>query len=228
VPGRATAEYVAVVESSGELAIGLADMSVLDALTPSGLAPARAVIGGAALVFADCNLPGETLADLIARRREGHSPRLAMDAVSAPKVVRLPSDLTGLDLLFLNEDEAAAFLDRPLPAAAAATALRARGADVVVLTCGSRGVVVAEENRTVALPAAPVPTVTDVTGAGDALVAATLHRLSAEDALLPAVWAGLGAAALTLECAGGVRPDLSPALVDAALHRARLPSRDAR
>lgn len=227
VPGRATAEYVAVIEPSGELAFGLADMAVFEALTPEVLASAWGAIEAGALVFADCNLPADTLASLMARKRAGNLSTLAVDAVSAPKVARLPADLAGLDLLFLNEEEACALLGRALPAGDAVAALRGRGAASVVLTRGARSVLVADERGTAVLPTVPVSAVADVTGAGDALVALTLRGLAEGDALVQAVRAGLAAAALVLEHPGGVRPDLSPALVEAAKRRAPSPSRSA-
>ena len=220
VPGRATAEYVAVLEPTGELAFGLADMAVFEALTPDMLAFAWGAIEAGTLVFADCNLPAETLASLMARRRAGSLPTLAVDAVSALKVVRLPADLTGLDLLFLNEDEAFALLRQASIAEDAAADLRARGAASVVLTRGARSVLVANEHGVTLLPTVPVSAVSDVTGAGDALIAAALQRLAGGQDLLSAVRAGLVAAALTLERPGGVRPDLSPALLESAMFRA--------
>jgi pseudouridine kinase len=223
VPGRATAEYVAVIEPSGELTFGLADMAVFEALTPDAIAFARGALEAGALVFADCNLPAGTLARLMAQRRTGVLPTLAMDAVSGPKAVRLPADLAGLDILFLNEDEASALLGRALRAEDAAAALRVRGAASVVLTRGARGCLVADENGVALLPTVPVVAVSDVTGAGDALIAATLQRLAGGHDLLSAVRAGLVAAALTLERPGGVRPDLSPALLESAMHRAHSP-----
>jgi pseudouridine kinase len=197
MPGRATAEYVAVIEPSGELAFGLADMAVFEALTPDTLASARGAIEAGTLVFADCNLSADTLASLLARRGAVILPMLAVDAVSAPKVVRLPADLTGVDLLFFNEDEALALLGRALLAEDAAADLRARGAASVVLTRGARSVLVGNENGVTPLPAVPVAAVSDVTGAGDALVAAALQRLAGGDDLLSAVRAGLVAAAVS-------------------------------
>jgi pseudouridine kinase len=219
VAGAATAEYVAVTGPSGDLVVGLACMDVLDGLDPSCLDEALAA--GASLVFADCNLPAGTLARLLELRRAGRGPALAVDAVSGPKAARLSGDLRGLDLLFLNEDEARAALragPEPGPETLAA-ALLARGAGAVLLTRGALGAVVADGSRLAVLPAAPVDGIVDVTGAGDALVAATLRGLAAGAPLRDAVRAGLAAAALALEAPGGVRPDLAPALLDAALRR---------
>jgi pseudouridine kinase len=59
--------------------------------------------------------------------------------------------------------------------------------------------------------------VVDATGAGDALIAATLAAMLKGRSLADAARMGTAAAALTLESPASVRPDLSPALLEAAL-----------
>jgi pseudouridine kinase len=107
---HATAEYVAVLQPTGDLAFGLANMRIFDEFTPALLCKMEPDFQ-AAWLFADCNLPSDTLHALvdIARRQ---SLTLVIDAVSTPKVARLPRDLTGVGLLFLNLDEAHAYLSR--------------------------------------------------------------------------------------------------------------------
>jgi pseudouridine kinase len=216
--GHSTAEYVAVLEPDGTLAFGLADMAIFDALTPATLDAAPGFDG--AWIFADCNLPPAALRHL-ARRSAGPA-RLAVDAVSVAKAARLPADLAGIDLLFLNEAEAAALVGADLAPGEAAQRLRARGVDAVVLTCGAGGLVAAGRGGIAPVPARPGPVV-DVTGAGDALIAATLHRLLAGDALAEAARWGVAAASLAIASAASVRPDLSPRLLARAVGAA--PSR---
>ena len=108
VPGSATAEYAAVLTAEGELALGLADMAVLDGLAPDALVAHAEIFRTADWVFADCNLPAASLAWLAGRSMGCVRYRLAIDAVSVAKSARLPRRLDGIDLLFLNRDEAAA------------------------------------------------------------------------------------------------------------------------
>ncbi|WP_281011226.1 PfkB family carbohydrate kinase [Lichenibacterium minor] len=199
-PGAATAEYVAVLAPDGELAFGLAAMAVLDGLTPGALASHADLLCAADWVFADCNLPGDALSALARRAFPGVRYRFAVDAVSVSKATRLPEPLDGIDLLFLNRDEAEAAAMRHGPAAAspadAAAALLRAGAGAVVVTLGAEGAILAQGSaggapsaqgsaegafaaraeRIVRVPAVPARVV-DVTGAGDALVAATLRAL---------------------------------------------------
>ncbi|MGO4526921.1 carbohydrate kinase family protein [Microvirga sp. 2MCAF35] len=212
---HATAEYVAVLQPDGELAIGLADMAILDGISPALLHRMQPDFGPA-WIFADCNLPSETLHELIdlARRQ---ALMLALDAVSTPKVGRLPQDLSGISVFFLNLDEARAYLDRPeIPPEAAAQALLALGAEQVILTLGSKGLIAADPSGIVTIDAIKAEIV-DATGAGDALIAATLVALSRDASLADAARLGTVAAALTVESHVSVRPDLSLALLEATL-----------
>lgn len=202
VASAATADYVAVLTPGGDLALGLAAMAVLDRLTPEALADHADLFAAADWVVADCNLPAESLLAL-ARRRPPGRYRLAVDAVSVAKSARLPETLEGFDLLFLNRDEALAVagrhgLDAVTPAGAAAAMLRA-GAGAAVVTLGAGGALAAGAAGIVAVPAVPAGVV-DVTGAGDALIAAVIAALTGGADLPEAVARGCRAAARALGC----------------------------
>ncbi len=88
------------------------------------------------------------------------------------------------------------------PSDHAAALLRA-GAGAVVVTLGAHGALAASAEGIVAVP--PVPArVVDVTGAGDALVAATLRALTRGASLAEAVAEGCRAAAAAVGCGGAV------------------------
>lgn len=221
LPDRSTAEYVAVLDPRNELALGLADMAIFDALTPPWLQAAWSTLELSGWVFTDCNPPAETLAWLVASAREGGF-RLAVDTVSSPKAMKLPADLSGVAVLFTNIDEAGAMLGRDIAGADAALALRARGAEAVVVTHGGRGYAVATASGVEELPAVPAQQV-DITGAGDSMIAGTLFAMLSGSAIGAASRIGALVAALTIESTSSVRPDLSPALLEAA--RTRLTTR---
>jgi pseudouridine kinase len=209
---HATAEYVAVLQPDGELAVGLANMTIFDEIGPALLRVMESDLGSG-WIFADCNLPSEILHDLIGLARQ-RALMLAFDAVSTPKVMRLPRDLTGVGMFFLNLDEARTYLDRPeISPQAAADALLARGAEQVILTLGDKGLVAADSFG-IATIAAFKAEIVDATGAGDALIAATLVAMLKDASLIEAVRLGTVAAALTVESPVSVRPDLSLALLE--------------
>jgi pseudouridine kinase len=140
-----------VTDPHGELVIGIAAMDVLDRLDADLVERATPRLAAADWVFAECNSTAAALAGLAALRRRS-TFRLALDAVSTAKALRLPEDLAGIDVLFLNLDEASAALGRPVPARSGdideartlAARLGARGAGAVVVTLGAAGAVVAE------------------------------------------------------------------------------------
>jgi pseudouridine kinase len=208
-----TSEYVAIIDPQRELVIGASATAAIDAMSPAALIAACGE--DAAWTFADCNLPAPALATLIDASRAG-GRRLAIDAVSIAKAARLPRDLHGVELLFVNGDEARALL---CDAGAhtendVAQGLRERGAAAIVLTRGARGALVATAAGIVDVPAPPAVAV-DVTGAGDALIAGTLFGLLRGETLADAVRTGTFVALLTIESPATVAPALTAAAVDA-------------
>jgi pseudouridine kinase len=215
VAGACTAQYVAVLDPDGGLVIGVADMAVLDGIAPADVDAAWPAnpdsAAGSGWVVADCNLAPRTLARVLERARGSGVP-VAVDAVSIPKVARLPADLTGVGVLFCNHDEARALLtahahDDTGDDAQLALRLHATGAGAVVLTRGADGVVLADAHGVRQVPAVPA-TVVDVTGAGDALVAGTVAGLAAGRCLPDAVALGTLVAARTVASERSVVPDL--------------------
>jgi pseudouridine kinase len=205
-PHHPTASYTAILEPSGELVIGLADMDIYDELTPEWIEPSLPRLRECDLWFLDTNLPGDTIAWLL--DAAGPIP-VAVDAISVAKSERLVPLLPRISLLFCNAAQAAV-----LAKARAAAGLP--GAPAGVVSDGARGIAVSQGGdvhtmRT--LPAKP----RDVTGAGDALVAGTLYGLSQGEPLLDAVRWGLAAAAVTVESDFAAVPNLSRQLLEARL-----------
>lgn len=221
LPGEQTARYIALIDPDGELVIGINAMDVLARIRPADIADAP--LDDARWVFAECNLDPDTLRAVIERRRAGGAFRLAVDAISTPKALRLPADLTGIDLLCGNVDEANAILGAAEPATrtgalALARGLVARGAAAAMVTIGAQGCIVATTDGAWAVGAVPAQVV-DVTGAGDARIAGTLHALLAGETVPEAARRGSLLAALAAE---------SPATIDAALGPQRLAASSSR
>ncbi|HEV8022972.1 MAG TPA: PfkB family carbohydrate kinase [Candidatus Lustribacter sp.] len=211
-PVHPTAEYVAIVDALGELVIGAAATAAIDALSVAQLGAAFDEDGRTAWTFADCTLPAPVLAALVEDRRAG-GPPLAIDAVSTARAERLPRDLAGLDLLFLNEDEARTLTGNESGSIVdVARAVRERGAASVVLTRGGSGIVLATVAGTSEI-AVPPATPVDVSGAGDALIAGTLFGLMSGAGLSNAVRTGSRVAKLTLESPTTVSRALTPAAI---------------
>ena len=221
VPGARTSEYAAIIDTRGELVAGVCDAAVVEAFDETDLSRCWQFFAAAQWVFADCNLSAGVLAELVRRSRDA-AFKLAIDGVGEAKVQRLPHDLHGVDLLVLNESEAAAYLNllqRAPDALYDAAQLRARGAASVLLTLGDCGLVVADADAEVSMvPAVPAECV-DVTGAGDALIAGTLYALLQGRTVAHAARTGTSLAAMTIESSATVRPDLCAQLLQERMAR---------
>jgi pseudouridine kinase len=228
VPGAQTAQYVAVLDPGHELVIGVAAMDVLDEIREADLDAAWPGSGG--WLVLDTNLRAGVLAHALRRARADGVP-VAVDAVSAPKVVRLPADLRGISVLFCNRAEALSWLALHTRGQVAevggddgtlARRLHAAGAAHVVLTRGADGGLVAGEAGVTEVPSVPCDPV-DVTGAGDAVVAGTLAGLLRGEDLPAAARRGMALASLTVASTESVRTDLSTRLLEREVPGAELP-----
>jgi pseudouridine kinase len=207
----ATAEYTAAFHQ-GELFAAFADMAVFDALKPGivlNRLPER--IAGR-LVFADCNLPAETLEAL---RNAAHASdfTLVVDAVSIAKSERLPATLAGIGCLFVNAAQAR-HLASDEDLGIALDRLGARGARCIVLTNGPDGITFASEQLRAHLPA-PAVSVVNVSGAGDATIAGVLYAFVNGGSLPGALSYGIAAASLALQSDRTVPTDLTRARLEA-------------
>jgi pseudouridine kinase len=207
-----TAEYAAILDGDGALHMGLAAMDVFEVLTPHVVATLAPVLSNTQWVFADTNPPAETLAALIGSKpgfKQGF--KLAVDTVSVTKARRLPSDLNGVDVLFTNQDEACAMIgdhDHRHDPVSCAKTLQDRGAQNVLLTLGRDGHLIAHGEQ-ITHVAACAEHIANVTGAGDALIAGTLHGLLNTLPLVAASKMGAELAALTLAVPSAVVPNLT-------------------
>jgi len=193
-PDTPTARYWAILEPGGELAVGLAEMAVLDALEPADLDAAARQPADA--WFIDANLPTACIDHLL--HHPARPALVAVDTVSTVKAEKLRGRLSAIDLLFTNESEAAVLAGNSDP-----LRLLDQGAEAVVMGAGAAGLVIAEAKGLTRLAALAVAEC-DVTGAGDALAAATLVARLAGLELAAAARLGRLAAAAVLE--GGRAP----------------------
>lgn len=226
VPGVNTGTYTAILGAGGELVISVADMAVMDSLTPGALAERRAYLSGAAWLVLDGNLSPESLSYLLTLAPQ-LGAKVAFEPVSVAKAERLrPALAAGLapDLITPNLDELAALTgervaDDDASIEAAAETLRERGVGTVWVSRGAQGSLLCTPEGTTALPALSADLV-DVTGAGDSMLAAYLAALLRDFAPADAAAFAHAAAALTVESPLTVVPDLSFERVTARLNPA--------
>lgn len=194
---RRSASYTAILDETGELRAAVADMEIYDLLTPRALKRAhlRQRLEVAQACIVDANLPSETLAYLAEHKTNG--PIFAI-AVSPSKVLRLRACLHRLTALFLSRAEAASLAGRPKDSTVEhlAHALSELGLRRAVVTDGPRAAAVLDEGRLVLQIPPPVPTILDVTGAGDTLAAITILESISGAPFADAARVGMCASAL--------------------------------
>jgi pseudouridine kinase len=211
-----TGAYVALLDGRGALVGAVSDMAGMGALTPKMLGTLIATIAGSDLLFADCNLSESSLL-FLARAAQRAGIAFAVDTVSIAKSIRLLPLLKARVPIFalsFNRDEARALckalrwphqrwrdmLER----------LHKLGVAHVMLHMGPKGALVCAKSADRAKPsvrtvAARTSKPLDVTGAGDAAIAATLRGLLGGLDIVSAATLGQHAAALTLSGMASVR-----------------------
>jgi pseudouridine kinase len=224
-----TGSCTRVIQPDGGLFASFADIGISNLMDRDFIHNRWLQISGATLVFAETNLPAETLSYLVTGCRE-HELTLVLDAVSMSKARRLPLNLHGVDTLFCNSDEARAMLGDDIARGAngdldaaspeelknMAQALCQRGARSAVVTGGTAGICFANDGECILLPASPA-SVSDVSGAGDALIAGTLYGRLMEFNAVTSLTLGLNAAAMTVASDESNASDLSVEAITAGL-----------
>jgi pseudouridine kinase len=212
----ATGTYTAVLDHDGGLVIGVADMAATDSLAPDDVTGES--LRGASWLVLDGNLRTDTIAHCLALADELHLP-VVLDPVGVTKAARL-GPLPGLHTFTPNHDELLAWAGSDEVDKAREHA-HAQGIDVVWLREGADGSTLHMGDGTSAKLRLPPADVVDVTGAGDAMLAAYVHRLRAGDPVVQAGWFATAAAWLTVQSTTTVRRDLTEDLVHGTLEDLR-------
>ncbi len=223
---RSTGTYTAVLDADGELVVAVADMAATDELAPEQVDAARDLVATAELVVLDGNLGTATLGFALDLANAA-ATRVVLEPVSVPKAAALAPLVTPerpLHAVTPNRDELGALTGLPTrtarQVARAAAALHDRGVELVWVRLGPAGSLLSAPGGTTelaAVPASAVGGVVDVTGAGDAMLAAFCHALLGGARPAEAAAYGHAAAALTVASPYTVRPDLTDRLVRSLL-----------
>ena len=166
LPGQSTSTYLYLTDETGDMALAVNDMAVIDSLTPAYFEEKLAVLNGAAAVVLDANLPEESLQYLA----EHVTAPLVADPVSTVKGTKLIPLLDKLCVLKPNRLESRMLTGKDDPEEAVAALLEA-GVERVYLSMGAAGVCCGGREGIATLPISGVPAV-NTTGAGDAFTGA--------------------------------------------------------
>jgi len=198
-PGMATGTALIMVGAAGENYLGVAPGANYR-LSPRHIDQVEALFEPGAIVMLQYEVTGELLAYTLDRAKAAGCR--TMFNLAPPKAFT-PSYLSKVDILVVNETEAAFLCGFPVEgemlAWEAATTLRAKGAEMVILTLGVNGCLAVYEDQgeevRLAVQAFEVAAV-DTTAAGDVFCGALATGLSEGQDVTDALRFASGAAAL--------------------------------
>ncbi|RKF15602.1 winged helix-turn-helix transcriptional regulator [Alginatibacterium sediminis] len=204
---HATGRYIALNNHLGELQAALADMQVVDSLSPSYLQDQIKIVKAAQTLVLDANISSQTLLWLAQQNLDAS---LMADAVSANKAPKLKPILSKLQVLKVNQSEAQAILESDESSVEVLAQLLLKcGVKQVLLSLGNQGVLYCDAKQLFISPVKASKPVSD-TGAGDSLLAGFIHARKLKPALdiQQQLSFALHCAALTLESEFAVNPTL--------------------
>lgn len=212
VENETTGTYLAALDESGDLYLGLDDLRVLRHITPDYLRLHKDAFRECDIVAFDLNLSEAAMLTAIHLAHEYHKP-ICVDPTSTVLAGRLRPHLPMINIITPNLTEAEVLLRcdpirTPAEALNAARRLVGQGVEVAVITQAERGACYATEEESGQFPALRVDIV-DTTGAGDALTAVFIFGYLNDLPISDALQLGLRAAALTLRSNETVAPELS-------------------
>lgn len=210
--GYNTGSYTAILDRSGELQLGLADMEIYDAITEQMLEERRLLFDSARFVFADTNLPAESIEWLIQNAGE-RGWKLVIDPVSNQKARKLRGDLGSVYCLLCNMAEAAEIGGSEIGDASGVEGISAsllgRGLERFAVTMGGQGVYCRGGDVSCRMNALE-SRVVEVTGAGDAFIAGTIWAFLNDLDFPDAARYGLRAAQVTIQTESSVSEWMGP------------------
>lgn len=192
-----TSSYLSVHDNQGELVTAINDMAILDCINADALAERLDVLRDADCWVVDANLTEGTLEYLF--NNTSDIP-IWVDPVSTIKAQRLLPHLDNIHGLTPNLHEASILTGIPVSshknAPVLAEKLHQLGVKQVIITLGEQGAYASDEQNAFWL--SPQPTqVVNVTGCGDAAIAALVHGAANELNWRASCELAMAAAALT-------------------------------
>lgn len=213
LPDQATGSYIALLESNGLLSVALDDVRVMEAITPDFLNRQRSLFRDASMVMFDGSLT-EAAMKTVVRLAKEYSVPLCADPASARLAYKIRPYLAELDLVVPNQVEEAELCEVDFPgydpevSLTLARRLLSAGVKTVVVTLSDFGLDYATADEMGYIPPSHTQIV-DSTGTGDAVTAAIMFGLLNDLSIIEAIRLGAAAAAVTLQSADTVVPDLS-------------------
>ena len=223
IPGESTSTYLYLNNCDGDMELAVSDMEICRQITPAYLEPLLWLLENAQVVVFDTNIPEESVVWLA----EHCTRPLFADCVSTKKAEKLRPVLGKLHTLKPNRIEAellsGVHICDDVSLRVAAETLLATGLRRVFISLGAEGVLAAEDGKMLRMHCYPAE-VKNITGAGDAFMAALVRayaeRLSLEDTVCYAS----AAASIATESVTTINPALSAEAVRSRIQNNPLPA----
>lgn len=214
-PSAATSTYLSVLDDTGDMLIGINDMSIIDKLSAARLKPLQAMLKQSSLVILDANLPDDTLAWLAQTLA---AKTIFADTVSTAKAPRLRPHLQHIHTLKTGSIEVEALMGQPVRSKTqlvkVANMLHDEGVERVFITRGEKGVFYSDNgNCATQKMQRDKNGIRNAGGAGDAFLAGLAYAWLEKWRLQESVRFALAAADITLSHSGTSNPSLSLGLV---------------
>lgn len=198
LPGKASSTYMAIMDETGDMALALSDMGILDELKVEHMAERSQLLEEAQVIVADAGLTTQVMAWLVDTFPH---KKIVLDPVSMGKCRRMKSLAGKFHCLKMNRLEAGFLtglsMDTRSDLEKAADRLLSLGLQKVYITLGEEGVYYRQEGEKGLMPA-PKVKVVNATGAGDAFTAAAVYGELNEWSMEKTAAFALGAAAAAL------------------------------
>lgn len=207
-----TGSYTIILDNNGEMLLGLDDMELYNKVTFNMIKKRWSHICAADIIFLDLNFSKEVIEETIKKcNLEKHY--LCVSPISSSRVDKLPADLTGIELLILNSQEATELSSiydcKNQDYKSICQELQKRGCPNIIISLGSQGVYLGTKDKQyIHLPTQEMKPV-DQTGGRDALIAGVLYGVLQGKSLAEACQIGMAMTILTIETPHTVHPELT-------------------
>lgn len=207
-----TGTYTTLLDGNGETIVAMADMDIYEKVTVAMLEEKWSYIVSSKAVFLDTNISEDCISYVINRCRDENIP-LYIDPVSPDKVLKLPLNLEGIEVLLLSQEEAEVLAEAEIQSVEdrerIADKIKQRGVQKVIITLPDHGIYYSSPQESGYLP--PFYTeIVDITGASDAFSSCAIYGIMNDESLLTACQLGLAGSALTFQTEESVSAQLNP------------------
>jgi len=213
--GLNTGTYLAFLDKSGDMVLGMSDMEILETIDGDYIAEQVDIFEKAGMVIVDTNLSPKAL-EKVKEMQERFNFPLVLETVSVAKAPRALPLFPGITVLATNKEELRAIipcsLNNPQDLVRAGQEILNRGPKILLLKMGSEGFFVFSASGGLTIPS-DVEDIVDATGAGDSLVAAFSAGLKMGLGIKKSSILASKVASLTLKAAGSVSWEIKPELL---------------